>query len=104
MYGAGEKGLVKKDWDGKTVREDGGNVCAGTGESGLRDLQDPPIPAAATSAMFPVSQGKRHLLKQVPSATPFYIHLHSGYTWHLWSSFSGFSRPAAGTRSAIGCP
>lgn len=40
------------------LREEGGNVCAGTGESVLRDLQDPPIPAAATSAMFPVSTGE----------------------------------------------
>ena len=56
---------MKKDWDGKTVREEGENVCVGTGASGL---QDPPVPTAATSATFPASQGKRQPFKQVSSA------------------------------------
>ena len=106
IYGAGEEGLVKKDWDGKTVREEGENVCVGTGASGLQDLpdpQDPPFPTAAASATFSVSQGKRHSFKQVSSATSFYVHLHSSHILHSWSSFSGFSRRAVGTRSGIGC-
>lgn len=94
---------MKKDWDGKTVREEGENVCVGTGASGLQDLQDPPVPTAATSATFPVSQGKRHPFKQVSSATPFYIHQYSSHTLQSWSSFSSFSRPVVGTRSGIGC-
>lgn len=94
---------MKKDWDGKTVREEGENVCVGTGAGGLQDLQDPPVPTAEASATFSLSQGKRHPFKQVSSTTPFYIHQHSSHTLCSRSSFSGFSRAAIGTRSGIGC-